>query len=348
MKIVYVYLGESELPRYVLENLKNTQNKFPHIDFVFISDNPKSISIVQNLGIDVWRCSNQATLNSEALNSMNHPMEFRAGFWFNTLARFFALEEFMESSGEREIIQIEADVWLSQNFPFAKFECWTEELAFPMESVGRGAASVLYVGSIKAIRDFNNFCKLQLKSFPDATDMTLLGSYCETHPDRVLVLPSGHNATFFKDFTPSYISSEGSSHAEYFGGLFDPLTYGMHLFGVDPKNHRGILKLYTDAPHHVLAIRALEFNVIDHEIFAMKGSEVMPIFNLHIHSKNLRIFKNKSSEDEIKRWIAIRKPVEVNRIVWRVFWLASLRKVKKSCKRLPLLFKQTQQSPLER
>jgi hypothetical protein len=342
MKIVYVYVGETELPRYVLENLRNTQSKFPHEHLLFISDNPKSISSVENLGIQAWRCSNQATLNSEALNSMSHPMEFRSGFWFNTLARFFALEEYMESSGESEILQIEADVWLSQNFPFAKFESLTMELAYPMESVKRGAASVLYIGSIQAIRDFNNFCKLELKLFPDATDMTLLGTYCETHPDRVLVLPSGSNSTFFKDSTPSYISSQGSFHASYFGGIFDPLTYGLHLFGIDPKNHRGILKLFCDVPIHVVAIRTIEFHMIDHEIFAKKGSDVIPIFNLHVHSKNLRIFKNDSSVSEIKRLIAKRKPVEVNRIVWSVFWLASLRKIKKLDKRLRLMFKQSQ------
>jgi hypothetical protein len=342
MKIAYVYLGESNLPSYVLENLTNTRSKFPHIDLIFISDNLKSISIVKNLGIDVWRCRNQATLNSEVLNSMNHPMEFRSGFWFNTLARFFALEEFMESSGEREILQIEADVWLSPKFPFSKFESFTKELAYPMESIGRGAASVLYVGSIRAIRDFNEFCKNELRSLPDATDMTLLGSYCENHPDRVLVLPSGSDSNFFKEFTPSYISSEGSFHAAYFGGVFDPLTYGMHLFGVDPKNYRGILKLFSDPPHHVVAIRSLEFDLINHEIFAKQGSELTPILNLHIHSKNLKIFRNKSSEGEIKKLIAMRKPVEVNRIAWRVFWLMGLRKVKKSTKRLPFLFNQTQ------
>lgn len=342
MKIAYVYLGESELPKYVSENLRNTQNKFPHEDLLFISNNPKSIAIIENLGIEVWRCSNQATLNSEALDLMNHPMEFRSGFWFNTLARFFALEEYMESSGEREILQIEADVWLSQNFPFRKFENFTRELAYPMESVGRGAASVLYIGSIQAIRDFNNFCKLELRSSPDATDMTLLGSYCETLPDRVIVLPSGHDSTFFKNFTPSYISSEGTSQVSHFGGIFDPLTYGMHLFGVDPKNHRGVLKLFSDTPHHLIAIRTLGFVVIDQKLYVEKNSALTPIFNLHIHSKNRQIFKNDSSVSEIKRLIAKRKPVEVNRIVWSVFWLASLRKIKKLSKRLPLLFKQSQ------
>lgn len=342
MKIAYVYLGESEIPRYVLENLTNTQKKFAQEELVFISDNPKSILIVENLGIEAWRCSNQATLNSEALNSMSHPMEFRSGFWFNTLARFFALEEFMESSGENELLQIEADVWLSPNFPFSKFENFTIELAYPMESVARGAASVLYIGSIQAIKDFNNYCKLELRSSPDATDMTLLGSYCENHPDRVFVLPSGKNSTYFKDFTPDYISTEGSSHASYFGGVFDPLTYGMHLFGVDAKNHRGILKLFGDVPIHVIGIHTLEFNLIDHELYVSKGSEVTPIFNLHIHSKNLKVFRNNCSEGEIKKLIKMRKPVEVNRIVWRVFWSAILMRVKKSFKRLSLFFKLTQ------
>jgi hypothetical protein len=339
MKIAYVYLGKSELPRYVLENLTNTKSKFPHLSFVFISDNPQSLKSIKKFGIETWQCSDQETLNSEALNSMEHPMEFRSGFWFNTLARFFALEEFMESSGEQEVLQIEADVWLSPNFPFKKFENFSEKLAYPMESLGRGAASVLYIGSLQALKDFNSFCKLELKSLSSATDMTLLGSYCENHPDRVIVLPSGQNPTFFKDFTPRYILSEGSSHVSYFGGVFDPLSYGMHLFGVDPKNYRGILKLFTDTPHHVLAVRTLEFIVIEEELYVVNNSLMTPIFNLHIHSKNMKIFKNISSISEIKRLIAKRKSVEVNRIVWSVFWSASLKKVKKSWKRIPLLFK---------
>ena len=53
----------------------------------------------------------------------------------------------------------------------------------------------------------------------------------------------------------------------------------------------------------------------------------------------MKIFNNASSASEIKRLIAKRKSVEVNRIVWRVLLLASLKKAKKSWKRLPLLFK---------
>ena len=339
MRIAYVYLGQSELPRYVLENLTNTKSKFPNLSFVFISDNPQSLKKVKKFEIDTWQCSNQETLNSEALNSMDHPMEFRSGFWFNTLARFFALEEYMEISGEKEILQIEADVWLSPKFPFEKFKNFSEKLAYPIESIGRGAASVLYIGSLQALKDFNDFCKLELKSLSGSTDMTLLGSYCENHPERVVILPSGQNSTFFKDFTPEYISSEVGSHVSYFGGIFDPLSYGMHLFGVDPKNYRGILKLFTDTPHHVIAIRTLEFIFVDEELYVVNNSITTPIFNLHIHSKNMKIFNNASSASEIKRLIAKRKSVEVNRIVWRVLLLASLKKAKKSWKRLPLLFK---------
>jgi hypothetical protein len=329
MKIAYVYLGKSELPRYVLENLTNTKSKFPHLSFVFISDNPQSLKSIKKFGIDTWQCSDQETLNSEALNSMDHPMEFRSGFWFNTLARFFALEEFMESSGEQEVLQIEADVWLSPNFPFKKFENFSEKLAYPMESVGRGAASVLYIGSLQALKDLNSFCKLELKSLPGATDMTLLGRYLNEYPDRVKPLPTAPEVSSFKEFTPTDLAVRASSAYSHFNGVFDPLSYGMHLFGVDARNNRGLLKLYSDTPIHILDVRKFSFKILNGEVIGKNDSNYFQIYNLHIHSKNLRIFRNTSSENEISRLISKRRNHEIIRIVWGVLGQAILTKIKR-------------------
>lgn len=336
MKVAYIYLGESDLPQYVVENLTNASAKFPQSEIVFISDNPQSLECVSNLGISAWRCSNQATKNSSVLNSMNHPMNFRSGFWFSTLARFFALEEYMESTLQSEVIQIEADVWLSTAFPFEKFVGLSKEIAYPMESVGRGAASVLYVGSIRAIKNFNEYCKNELTISPNSTDMTLLGSYFETYPDRVIQLPTAPDPSFFKKFVPNHISSGGCSNYPHFEGVFDPLTYGMHLFGVDAKNNRGFLKLFTDPAHHILAIRELDFDVVNNDLVVRKNDQSSKIFNLHIHSKNLKIFENESATSEMSRLISMRRDHEVNRIIWRVLWSSLIGKIRKwgRCARL--------------
>ncbi len=326
MKVVYVYIGKSKLPAYVLNNLTNTKSKFPEIDMVFISDNTKSLKKVSDLGISVWQCKNQASVNSETLNSMDHPMDFRSGFWFSTLARFFALEEFMESNSVNEILQIEADVWLSKKFPFERFTGLSKEIAYPMESVDRGAASVLYVGSIDAIKSFNSYCKRALKDSPNSTDMTLLGEYLAKHPDRVIALPTAPDATSFKDFTPQDLAIRSSSYYTYFEGVFDSLTYGMHLFGIDAKNNRGVLKLYSDTPIHILDIRKLEFETLEGEVIGKNRTQRFNIYNLHIHSKNMRIFRNATSHQEMNKLISPRRQYEISRLSWRVLAYAILAK----------------------
>jgi hypothetical protein len=327
MKVVYVYIGDSKLPAYVLDNLSNTKSKFPEIDLVFISDNTKSLKKVSDLGINVWQCKNQVSTNSETMNSMDHPMDFRSGFWFSTLARFFAIEEFMESNSETEILHIEADVWLSKNFPFEKFISFSKKLAYPIESVDRGAASVLYVGSLDAIKRFNNYCKNELKNFPNSTDMTLLGEYSRDNPDRVIVLPIAPDESSFKDFTPDDLALKASSSYKHFQGVFDPLTYGMHLFGIDAKNNRGILKLYSDTPIHILDIRKLEFESFEGEVTGKSDLHRFNIYNLHIHSKNLRIFRNSSSQKEMNKLISMRRNYEISRLSWGVLIYAILAKV---------------------
>ena len=329
MKVAYVYIGESKLPKYVLENLVNTKSKFPNIDIVFISDNSHSLKKVSELGISVWHCKNQAIENSDTLNSMSHPMQFRSGYWFSTLARFFAIEEFMEHNSETEVLQIETDVWLSKNFPFDKFTDFTNELSYPMESVGRGAASVLYVGSLKSIKDFNLFCKQELLKDANFTDMTLLGKYLEEYSMRVVPLPTARDTSIFKEFTPKDLALSSSSSYPFFNGVFDPLSYGMHLFGVDARNSRGVLKLYSDTPSQILDFAKIEFEVLGQEVIARNNLQSFQIYNLHIHSKNLRIFRNASSMNEIHKLISARKNHEVTRIVLSVFFRAIMGKVRR-------------------
>jgi len=329
MKVVYVYIGKSKLPAYVLNNLTNTQSKFPEIDLVLISDNVKSLKKVSERGINVWQCKNQANINLDTMISMDHPMDFRSGFWFSTLARFFAIEEFMESNSVNEILQIEADVWLSKNFPFDRFVGLSKELAFPMESVGRGAASVLYVGSTDAIRRFNSYCKSAIKELPNSTDMTLLGKYLENNPERVIALPTAPDETIFKDFTPQDLAIRSSSSYKYFEGVFDPLTYGMHLFGIDAKNNRGRLKLYSDTPIHILDIRELDFETLEGEVIGKNHLQRFNIYNLHIHSKNMRIFRNVTSQKEISKLISMRKQHEITRVSLGVLAYTILAKVKR-------------------
>jgi hypothetical protein len=103
----------------------------------------------------------------------------------------------------------------------------------------------------------------------------------------------------------------------------------MHLFGIDARNNRGVLKLYSDNPIQILDFRKIQFDVLEEKVIAKENSQSFQIYNLHIHSKNLRIFRNISSLSEIHKLISARKDYEVTRIMWMVLLYAIFGKIKR-------------------
>jgi len=159
--------------------------------------------------------------------------------------------------------------------------------------------------------------------------MTLLGKYLDKFPNRVVPLPTARETSIFKKFTPEDLALSSSSSYPHFDGVFDPLSYGMHLFGVDARNSRGVLKLYSDSPIQIFDFKKIEFDFFDEKVIAKSDFNSFQIYNLHIHSKNRKIFRNNSSDSEIYKLISARKDHQVIRIVWRVFLYAVFGKMRR-------------------
>lgn len=279
MRVVYVYTGHN-LPKYAVDSLRQVRQRFPELDLWFISDSPKSLLRVARLGLNTWQCSDPQIAFRSILDSLDHPMEFRNAFWFRTLARFFILRDFMTMHPQDAVLHIESDVWLSPNFPFQFFDSCTSALAFPCISSSEAAASTLFIRDSSAAEFLTSRSLEIISNDSSTTDMRILSQIGHEHPDLVLQLPS-------------------ETATETFLGIFDPAPWGMYLFGVDPRNHQGVLKLYEEHSGFSTKLGTARFQVGEENSLTVElDGFTFSIFSLHIHSKDRRIF-SLSSEREI-------------------------------------------------
>lgn len=271
LNIVLVYLGNRP-PSYVRSNLNHLRIQFPGATTWLITDSENIKKHFERRGHNVWLFQKSSGVWSDIDAKMNFPREFRGGFWFLTLKRFKAIEDFMLQNPSA-LLHVEADVFLMPNFPLTEISSIEKNLAFPSVGVGYAIASTFFVRTRNAIKDFNDFVESSSKENPNAIDMTLLYEYANAYPDRVELLPSG----------PSY---KGKTK-----GYFDGAAFGTFLTGQDPRNFRGVRIKYSQVDWHSDKISDLDFAIVGNELISILGETKLPIYSLHIHSKKAKLFQ---------------------------------------------------------
>ena len=295
---VWVHLGPKRIPKYLIKSIARTNRIFPHIEKFIIVDHES------NKSTDLSGCANLFYTGSieddwsVVIREMKHDLKFREAFWFTTMARFKALEIFMKKNEGNSVIHIESDVILLNSFPVQTFMKLKTGLAFAFESPGQGIAAILYIGSHKDAVDLVDFCELEVKSNPKLTDMTALASYRERFPAKVIVLPTIPMARGADIHEDQRFFAENS---RLFSGVFDGISIGQYLFGVDPRNHRGFRKVFWHDPKHLFDPEKWRFRWEQERLFIENGLVESEVFNLHIHSKDLRAFDSKSLNKLVKK-----------------------------------------------
>lgn len=289
-EVVLVYLGK-RIPKYVYWNLRDLKKRFPFLELTLIHDSQVGLSIAKSLEINSFTSTNWLENERVLAESLEHPIDFRKGFWFQTLARFLSLAEFQQSNNV-PIIQIECDVWLDSDFPFDKFRKLDRDIAFPMENETQGAASILWLRDSAASNMLKDYAMKLLKQDKRHTDMTILGRLIKDHPEKVTTLPVVNmpDGTMFRN---GYTSRDiYSQNFELFGGVFDALPYGMFLLGSDPGNDKGWSHQFRFLKEHHVISSDLTFIYEEGTNLMIKANGgVHKVFNLHNHSKNLKLWK---------------------------------------------------------
>lgn len=302
ISVAFVYLG-GQLPKYARLNLSSLVKRFPHLEFILISDNLQNDKLN---GIDFFYFDSSSTLN-DLTSKSSLDREFRQGFWIHTMSRFAALSAYMAENPRLPLIHFELDVWIAENFPFSIFESLDFEIAFSLPAASEGSAAVLYLRDYEAALKLSGIIRNSIYKTPTSTDMTILREIYDENLMSTKILP----------ISPEEDTSDTDPFAGY---LFDPSTWGMYFLGQDPRNSRGLQVFHREEKHHEVKPSKYDLESDGRTIRVLKGSVEFSLVNLHVHSKDLRIFGDiHRSSRNIKRYLNKKSKGEFVEFKVRVF-----------------------------
>ena len=293
MYIVYAHFG-SQIPKYLLRNISNSAENIPNYSVVLLSDQSKSRKLkpsVQYMRVEhdlIW---------GQIQKKLEHPKDFRKNFWFTSLIRLYELGKFATVSNLK-LIHIESDVILSDDFPFDKFLNIEELLAFPVFNQTMGIASTLFINGKEGGKLLMEWCISAAKVNSKTTDMLILGDLFRDHESKIKILPSFVDLKTDSVFDAE-LNSQASKNLKQFGGIFDGLEIGQYIFGEDPRNNRGFSLIRKRNPYGFLRIEKSRFEFLNGRSFPYLSDtqgNLYPVFSMHVHSKNLALFKKNNSK----------------------------------------------------
>lgn len=327
MIIVFCHF-KSPIPKHLKLNIKRTIQLFPHIEVHLLTDLPPQSIRIKKLTIDHYKPSNEWY---ELETLLTHPKNFRNNFWFTSLSRFIAISEFFDHY-QSDVLHIESDVIISADFPFNKISTSDYSYCFPIVSDALAIASTLFIKNSNAAKYLAELVMKTARKTRNTTDMHILRILSMDATVSYLQLPSSPSMVYDKTTVGSKFLKNNEIGVEYFKGLFDGFDIGRYLFGVDPRNGRGISKVREFDDSVYLDMRKIQIITDEHRDFPyvldIKSKNKFPVFSLHIHSKNKRFFTSSSGRC-IKRAVDKKSNVPGIKLYPAVFFrsiLVSLRR----------------------
>ncbi len=211
-------------------------------------------------------------------NKSNLDKNFRNGFWHNASKRMFILNAYMKQHRIKNVIHLENDVLLYSDMNYE----FDEKMYVTMDSNTRCIPGIMYIPNHEL------FNKLIENYNYSKNDMENLGIFFNNNRNMVNAFPIINNSNSIGTTKTIY-----NEHFEKFNGIFDGAAIGQYLGGVDPRNIPG------DTCGFVNETCVIKYNKYKFK-WLKKGShyfphieinnDMIPINNLHIHSKTLEKF----------------------------------------------------------
>jgi hypothetical protein len=176
------------------------------------------------------------------------------------------------------------------NFPVSKFQELDVDIAFPMESSQMGIASLLYLKNHEVSKKLTEMALSSISVNPRITDMSLLGKVAHSKELKFLPLPTlpGEMQDALVDPEAAELVSATSMELK---GVFDGISLGQYLLGIDPRNSRGVLILHRSHSSHAIDPSKLNVRLDSNGLLVLQGkSNYSYVYNLHNHAKDLRLY----------------------------------------------------------
>lgn len=309
MEVTFIYLGR-DLPRYARSSVrlaKETSGANVHV----VGNAPLEGNLrgtgVAFTAVEDFYCRE---LFEQASKQLSAPEQFRHGFWYRTLERFFVLHQFMTVSRQSEVLHAELDQILFgvDHLVNALRTGPRSGVFFPFHNEQAAIASIFYCNDTASLESLLNQAAVG-ESFTN--EMALLAKWALANPNKAHGLPT--MATYLQESArPLPLRCVELSVPEV-GGIVDAAQIGQWAAGIDPRNvtlPKLLRSKFADAPESALLtsnqLSKLELEW-DRETRSLscRHPETMPVrlFNLHIHSK-------------IHPWINRRDPELTKLISW--------------------------------
>lgn len=274
MKIILVMLNNNQ--EYILDNITNLL-KYGNNDIIVITDNKfndffkdKCVKIVNTEDL----IPNYSTYVSSIKNT------FRNGFWELTSYRFIVIYEYMKQYNIDNIIHIENDVLIYKNVDSIKFHNMSK-LLLTMDSKKRCIPGIMFIPN-------HTILKKSLDIFnPKLNDMENFSNCYYNLNEYIDTLP------IFLEYNTNSVTNMITKNYKHYNAIFDAAAIGQYLGGIDPQNKSGDTRGFVN---ETCIINYSHFKFIWKMIDDLKypyiiiNNNEIPIINLHIHCKNLKMF----------------------------------------------------------
>lgn len=268
---IHLCINNNDHNKPYIEGLKEDVN------FVFIED----LEMTYQHKIFVQRYTNM---------SMN-------GFWRYTMERFFVVEEAMRKLNLKNVFHLEIDNMIYFKVDEILEKCKSiDKILIPSDSERRYIAGTCFINnpdSLNALnRYFTEYC-VNKDEMHSIMSFTKIYNEVDTWP----VLPPGDNIRLIYEDRRHCVDDikRISKHSELFGGVFDAAAVGQGIFGIDwrvhsPNNNNtdGFVNKDSIFDFSRIWFKWLKEDGKLQRLYMSLDKELFyPIFNLHIHSKDL-------------------------------------------------------------
>jgi hypothetical protein len=275
MNFVLVCMGN--IQEYILDNIRQL-TRLNH-DNIWVLTNTVFFDNFSQYKDNIKLISIESLQDSFHYDEKNHlDKQFRNGFWTFTSQRFFYIYEFMCSHDITNVIHLENDVLIYYNCTQIRDSFDPSYIYIPFDTYTRNIASIVYIPSanvLKPVLERYDFHKNDMENFSHIMRSTGL-----IQPLPIFI-DSNINIVY-RFITTNY--------DRFHGFIFDAAAMGQYLGGVDPRNISGDTVGFVNETC-IIKYNQYSFvwdtiNDIKRPFIIVDGNKI-PIFNLHVHSKNL-------------------------------------------------------------
>ena len=283
MRIVNTFISETnDIPEYTKTSLEQARRNNPETPIDFIAAKPADyfndldinwINQKDVEGVLLKRFRSVSWFDRHGTPNTTHPSP--DSFWAKTAERLFYLEEYIWQNQYTDVVHIENDVMLYGDI-------MELNSAIPVTGITTSPFQTTFaLAYISDPQYYRNVCS-SLIEFMRYGEQKLLGFGYDHISEMSLLNLAWHQGV---------IGTFNIFPEENNDWVFDPASYGQFLGGTNNNHARG----FTDSKHYIgQKIRSGKFEVsFDSDgpkVWDKENNVHKKIFNLHIHSKNLKDF----------------------------------------------------------